>query len=135
VTDLQQAPLTLAGPVELRVPSLPAMSRVLRLASSGVGSLCGFTVEEIEDIKIAVSEVFIALVEHGEGEPVDVRFTVANDEFAIDGMTAVQEFNVDHPDLQLCRMVLASVSSEHRIVLADHSAHIVAVLRRPFNSP
>jgi anti-sigma regulatory factor (Ser/Thr protein kinase) len=125
--------MELSGPVDLRVPAEPAMSRVLRLAASGVASLCGYSVEEIEDIKIAVSEVLIALIEHGARQPVDVRFDVTGDEFRIQGSTVVRDFDITHPDLQLCRTVLASVCAEHRIELSEHSAHITAVLRRPFN--
>jgi hypothetical protein len=133
VTDLQAAPTGLSGPVELRVPPEPTMSRVLRLAASGVASLCGFTVSEIDDIKIAVSEVLIALIEHGSGNPVDVRFTVGADEFVIDGATEVDSsFDLDHPDLRLCRTVLAGVCTEHRIDHVGGAAQITAVLRRPF---
>jgi hypothetical protein len=123
----------LSGPVELRVPPEPTLSRVLRLAASGVASLCGFSVAEIEDIKIAVSEVLIALIEHGEGNPVSVQFSVTEDSFRIDGSTVVESFDVSHPDLQLCRVVLASACTEHAIELTDGTARISALLRRPFN--
>lgn len=133
MTDLQPAPTGLGGPVELRVPPEPTMSRVLRLAASGVASLTGFTVSEIDDIKIAVSEVLIALIEHGSGHPVQVRFTVGTDEFVIDGSTLVEgAFDLDHPDLRLCRTVLDGVCTEHRIEHVDGAACITAVLRRPF---
>lgn len=124
----------LSGPVEIRVPADPTMSRVLRLAASGVASLCGFDVDEIEEIKIAVSEVLIALIEHGAGQPVLVTFVVENDSFAILGATEVHELDLDHPDLRLCRTVLTEVCSEHTIGLDDGHAHIAAVLRRPFKA-
>ena len=122
----------LNGPVELRVPADPNMSRVLRLAASGVASLAGFNVDEIEDIKIAVSEVLIALVEHGQGNAVDIRLVVEADSFTVNGATMVDQFDADHPDLQLCRTVLAGVCTEHSITLVDGQARITALLRRPF---
>lgn len=133
MTDVQSAGTELTGPVELRVPAVAAMSRVLRLAASGVASLTGFSVAEIEDIKIAVSEVLIALIEHGDGKPVDLRFTVDRDSFTIDGATEVGgPFDLDHPDLRLCRTVLAGVCTEHRIEHSGTLARITAILRRPF---
>lgn len=133
MTDLQSPPTELGGPVELRVPPEPTMSRVLRLAASGVASLTGFTVAEIDDIKIGVSEVLIALIEHGSGHPVEVRFTVDAEQFVIDGSTQVEgAFDLDHPDLRLCRTVLAGVCTEHRIEHLDGAVRITAVLRRPF---
>ena len=110
------------------------MSKVLRLAASGVASLYGFTVEEIEDIKLAVSEVLIALIEHGSGEPVDVRFLVTADEFIAQGSTTMgPTFNIDHPDLALCRVVLDDVCTEHSLGIVGTDVRISATLRRPFS--
>lgn len=116
------------GPVEIRVPPDPSLSRVLRLAASGMASLAGFSVDEIEDIKIAVSEVLIALIEHGGGESVDMLFTVDDRSFNVRGRTVVDNFNTEHPDLILCRTVLAEVSSSHSIDLVHNQAHIWATV-------
>jgi hypothetical protein len=125
VTDLE-----LIGPVEIRVPPEPLLARVLRLAASGVASLSGFSVDEIEDIKVAVSEVLIALVEHGEGNPVDMKFSVDERVFEVFGRTAVDSFDSSHPDLILCRTVLADVCVEHQIDLVNREVHIRAAVSR-----
>lgn len=119
----------LIGPIEIRVPPDPSLSRVLRLAASGMASIAGFTVDEIEDIKIAVSEILIALIEHGDGQPVDVQFEVDSLSFKLRGRSMVDKFNVEHPDLILCRSVLAGVCSSHTIDLIDNQAHIWAEVR------
>ncbi len=116
------------GPVEMRVPSDPLSSRVVRLAASGVASLGGFTVDELEDINMAVSEVLIALIEHGVGEAVEVQFAVGGQSFTVRGRTINRIFDVDDPDLILCRTVLAEVCSEHRIEHVDDHAQIWAVV-------
>lgn len=134
MTEVHATGTTLSGPVEIRVPADPTMSRVLRLAASGVASLCGFSVDEIEEIKIAVSEVLIALIEHGAGNAVDVSFVVEDGSFTVFGATEVQEFDVEHPDLRLCRTVLTEVCTEHTIDQVDSFARICAVLRRPFKA-
>ena len=109
------------------------MSKVLRLAASGVASLGGFSVEEIEEVKIAVSEVMIALVEHGSGDPVDVRFLVYGEEFIVQGSTPVgPAFDLDHPDLALCRVVLDDVCTENHLGVVGAEMRISATLRRPF---
>ena len=74
---------TVVGPVRLSVPPEPSMSRVARLAASGLASLAGCTVDEIEDIKIAVSEVLIALIEHGDGARVDLDLDWSDDGDAV----------------------------------------------------
>lgn len=114
------------GPVEIRVPPNPSLSRVLRLAASGMASLSGFTVDEIEDIKIAVSEVLIALIEHGSGNSVDLQFSIDEHSLKLQGRTLVDSFDANHPDLLLCRAVLAEVCASHTIELVENQAHIWA---------
>ena len=118
----------LIGPVKIQVPPDPSLSRVLRLAASGMASLAEFTVDEIEDIKVAVSEVLIALIEHGEGNSVEVEFAVEDHTFNVRGRTAVDDFDTEHSDLILCRTVLSEVCASHGIEVVDNHAHIWAAV-------
>ena len=38
--------------------------------------MAGYSVDEIDDIRIAVSEVLLALIEHGAGRLIEVEFAV-----------------------------------------------------------
>ena len=60
------------GPIELRLPPDSQLSRVARLAGSAMAALAGFDVGLIDDVKLAVSEVFLALIEHGSGDTVSL---------------------------------------------------------------
>ncbi len=134
---------TVIGPVRLSVPPEPSMSRVARLAASGLASLGGCTVDEIEDIKIAVSEVLIALIEHGEGAAVELEFELVeqgrptadgplgtSNAFVVRGRSEVSVFDLAHPDLVLCRTVLEGVCASHDIRLVDGTARISASVAR-----
>lgn len=116
------------GPVDIRLPPNPALSRVLRLAAAGIATMAGFTVDEIDDIKIAVSEVLLALIEHGGGDQIEVQLTVEERSFTVRGRTAIDHFDVEHPDLVLCRTVLAGVCASHGIELIDDHAQIWAAV-------
>jgi hypothetical protein len=116
------------GPVEIRLPPNPTLSRILRLAASGIAGMAGFTLDEIEDIKIAVSEVLLALIEHGGGKSIEVQFAVEDQSFTVRGQTAIETFDAQHPDLLLCRTVLASVCTQHGIELVDDRAQIWAAV-------
>jgi anti-sigma regulatory factor (Ser/Thr protein kinase) len=134
MSDTRRSQTTVHGPIDLRLPADPSMSRVLRLAASGVASLRGFSMEEIEEIKLAVSEVLIALVEHGVADHVDIRFVVESDEFTVHGSTAADPGAAQpSPDLALCRAVLTDVCTEHTLQADDHEVRIAATLRRPFS--
>lgn len=59
--------------VELRVPAKPQYVSVIRLAISGLATRVGFLYDEIEDIKIAVSESVTNIVHHAyEGDDGDI---------------------------------------------------------------
>ncbi len=116
------------GPVDMRLPPDPTLSRVLRLAASGIAGMAGFTVDEIEDIKIAVSEVLLALIEHGGGKTIEIQFMVEDQSFSVRGQTAIETFDANHPDLILCRTVLAGVCTQHGIELVDDRAQIWAAV-------
>ena len=118
------------GPVQLRLPAEPELARVARLAASGLASLDGCSLDEIEDIKIAVSEVLIVLIEHGEGARIDLQLDVTPDGFHVTGRAPIAEFDLEHPDLALCRTVLEAVCTRHEIALDNGLATIDASIGR-----
>ncbi len=120
----------IAGPVQLVVPAEPALSRVVRLAAGGLASLTGFTIDEMEDIKIAVSEVMVALVEHGNGSPVALDFAARDTGFVVHGRTSLDVFDPDDPDLDLSRLVLDEVCVDHGMQFVDGHAEIWATIPR-----
>ena len=130
MTDVFAPSLGTVGPVHIQVPADPAMSRVLRLAVGGVASLAGLTVDEIDDAKLVVSEVFLALVEHGTNAVVEVSLVVSDTAFEVSARTAVEHFDLAHPDLVLCGTVLASVGATHGIESVDGGAHVWASVAR-----
>ena len=58
----------------------------------------------------------------------EVQFAVGGQSFTVRGRTINRIFDVDDPDLILCRTVLAEVCSEHRIEHVDDHAQIWAVV-------
>lgn len=122
--------LTSIGPVRVELPPLAAMSRVARLTATGVASMAGFNIDEIDDINVIVSEVMVALVEHGAHDTISVTFDVTNGCFTVRGATELEDFDLNHPDLALCRTVLAAVSSSHGIEHNGVRAEIWATLQQ-----
>tara|TARA_B100000427_G_scaffold275521_1_gene244085 strand:+ start:1460 stop:1918 length:459 start_codon:yes stop_codon:yes gene_type:complete len=54
--------------VSLTIPSMPEFVGVVRLAISGIAARLNFTIDEIEDIKISVSEACTNVIQHAYGE-------------------------------------------------------------------
>jgi len=95
--------------------------------------MAGYSVDEIDDIRIAVSEVLLALIEHGAGQLIEVELAVEDGCFVVRAHTHIDSFDADHPDLALCRTVLAGVCTSHGIELLDDEAHIWAAVGHTFH--
>lgn len=63
-----------ADEIRLTVPALVDYARVVRLAISGLASRNGFAYDDVEDIRIAVGEVFGVLLDDG-GDDRALRFS------------------------------------------------------------
>lgn len=50
--------------IEMKIPAKPEYVGIIRLTLSGVASRMGYVYEEIEDLKIAVSEACTNAVQH-----------------------------------------------------------------------
>ena len=114
----------LAPPVTEPIPADPGLVSAIRLTASGIASSVKCTIAEIDDVKLAVSEVLLALIEHGCGRSLTVSLEVADSTFAIRGATETRTFDRDHPDLALCETVLAEVCADHSIDVVDSGVRI-----------
>jgi serine/threonine-protein kinase RsbW len=73
--------------VTLVIPAAPEYLRLARLASTDAGSRVGLDYEEIDDLRMAVSEMCHLLI--GEGWPgsVTLQFTIDTDVISVEGAT------------------------------------------------
>ena len=70
--------------VELRLPADPAYLSVLRTATAGLAARLDFTLDEIEDLRIAVDEACALLLPDAvPGEPLTCRFLLDDDQLEI----------------------------------------------------
>jgi serine/threonine-protein kinase RsbW len=83
--------------VEMKIPAKPEYVGVIRLTISGIASRMGYTYEEIEDIKIAVSEACTNAVQHAypedEAGEVIVGFGIYEDKLETMVADSGQSFN------------------------------------------
>lgn len=72
--------------VRVRIPASPVYLRVVRLVVADLASRLGFTIDEIEDLKIAVDELLAYLTgsQGREGE-LEIEFTVDEQRIFISG--------------------------------------------------
>ena len=114
------------GPVEMRLPADPELASAVRLTASAMAAAGKCTIAEIDDVKLAVSEVLLALIEHGSGRAVELSLELADSRFVIRGATETRDFDRSHPDLALCETVLGEVCAAHSIDVVESELRIKA---------
>src|SRR5262249_45267675 len=71
--------------ISLSFPGSPEYLRLARLASADAGSRVGFDYEDIDDLRIAVSELCNLIAGMSSIGPVTVEFTLHDDAVAVIG--------------------------------------------------
>ena len=101
--------------VTIRMPADGAYLSVLRTATAGLAARLDFTLDEIEDLRIAVDELAFALIgDERSGAPLTLRFFAAEGLVEIDGECAG---NGSTPELgQLARTIVDVITDEHEIM-------------------
>ena len=73
------------GTVELRIPSKPEWVAVARLAVAAIANRLPFSVEEIEDLKLAIAEACtICIQQAGGSESIDITCEASTSQLRVD---------------------------------------------------
>lgn len=102
--------------IEIDVPLRASHAATLRLLVSSLGADAGFSIDEIDDLRLAVSEVFTLLT---ESAPADGSHR-AHLRLVVDGPSFVVELRDAHASAPieldtLSATILASVTDEHEV--------------------
>ena len=105
--------------VTLIVPPIATMVRVGRLTASSIASLADMSVDDIDDIKIAVSEMITLLIQRGNRSLVTLRFETTPDLFAVEASTPASSLDLGRNDVALATAVLDAVTDKNEISFID----------------
>jgi len=112
--------------VSLEIPAEAHFLRLARLAAVDVGARAGLTVDETDDLRIAVDELCYALL--GGASRVTLKYRVAEDAVRIDGSSDGDRVE---PANDVTRAILAAVVDECEISSADGRPRFRASKRIP----
>ena len=79
---------TLSDTVDLRVPADPAYLAVLRTATAGLAARLDLTLDEIEDLRIAVDEVMLHRIASGGSSRGNLDFAIDRGQVVVNGTRA-----------------------------------------------
>ena len=109
--------------VTIKIPASPAYIGVVRLVSAGLATRLRFTIDEIEDLKIAVDELCAYLTgSQGRDGDLQIAFTITGDRIEIRGegqLSPGQKVRTELTDFS--RMILDTVVDSATLQQADGS--------------
>lgn len=108
------------GPIQLTAPAERGSVRLARILAAGVAADAGFSIDDTEDLRIAVSELVALLVDgftdaDPSGPTIEVEFRRARGEVVVEGRRAAVP---DHPDTPGADDLALEIL---RVVVDDHS--------------
>jgi serine/threonine-protein kinase RsbW len=117
--------------VRLIIPAHPRHVRLVRLTAAGVAADAGLDVDDVEDLRIAVSELFALLVdEDGSDDEIEVVYRQLDRAVAVEGRRTVgiADGAAPKPD-DLALDILRVIVDEHRFD-ADSTERRFELLKR-----
>ena len=98
--------------VAIKIPASPIYLQVIRLVAAGLASRLKFTIDEIEDLKMAVDEMAAYFTgTNGRDGTIEVRFEIADDHLEITGAGTFATGEKVRTDLtDFSRMILETVT-------------------------
>ena len=97
--------------VTLTVPADVRYFRSVRLATGGQGTMVGFDIEAIDDLRIGVDELCAALAEAGNGDDLHLRLiAVPGERLRIEGTVAQGSEVPDEDRFAFSRQILSVVA-------------------------
>lgn len=101
--------------VELDLPARPEFIGLTRLIVSGLAAQAEFSVDEIEDVRIAVDEMCATLIEQcPDGSRLTVTFTLAGPTLRCRAVATAGPTTVEFDEL--ATLVLAATVDQHSLV-------------------
>jgi serine/threonine-protein kinase RsbW len=98
--------------VKLTVPAREEFARTVRMTAAALAGRMGMSIDEVEDVRIAVEEAFVfAIGRVADGDPVTFDFTVEEGRLSLDvgPVPAGAGGAVDGPEARYARFILESV--------------------------
>jgi serine/threonine-protein kinase RsbW len=107
--------------ISIKIPASPEYIQVLRLVAAGLAARLSFTLEDIEDLKIAVDELSAYITgAHGRSGTLAVDFTLHDDRIEIKGTGKYAEGYDVRTDLtEFSRMILETVTDSADLNASD----------------
>ena len=84
--------------IKMEITSNPDYVGIIRLTTSGIANKVGFSMDDIEDIKVAVSEACTNAIKHSNDEIFNITYSILENGLTIEIKDNGQGYDVDSID-------------------------------------
>ena len=115
-----------ADTVVMQIPADVAYVSTLRLTAASLAARCDLTIDDIEDLRLAVDEACALLLPHAEGRTLDARFELTKGRLVVDASVATSD--TAEPDREgFAWTVLGALASSVDVLQKDGQLTISVV--------
>lgn len=105
--------------IKLCIPKKSEYLSCLRLTTSSVAGLNGFNIDEIEDIKVIVSEICVFFINNitKNDKPFEIEYCLEKDKITI-SITDTNDVCLDNTtenNSEMCLLIIDSLSDDYKI--------------------
>lgn len=119
-----------APTVTLRVPPQAAHVTLLRTVVSGIAARRDYTLEEVDDLRMAVEEAAVLLLRHGDGTPLELHALIEEEHLQIELSTDVAAPDTVIDRSSLSWMILSALTDDVTADLEGTRASVALVKHR-----
>ena len=130
---MDQVAMTDTGPIDLVVPADSRHLRLARLAASGVGADSGFSVDDVEELRLATGEASALLIDQaGPSARLALRFVATGASVVVEGRCVGDGTEIDVDPIAMA--VLANTVDSFEVVTED-GEHRFRLVKRATSNP
>ncbi|HVM02095.1 MAG TPA: ATP-binding protein [Acidimicrobiales bacterium] len=109
--------------VRLAVPATPEFLRLARVTASGIASRLGFTIDEVEDLRLAIDELCFVLVGNKDRDgSVELHYRIDRDQLDVEGVGRFDDDETDPMLTAFSRQILGALLDDYD-VYRNHGGH------------
>ena len=126
--------MTTEDEVRLVVPASPEFLRLARITAAGLASRLGFTLDQVEDLRLAIDELCFGLTgPHGRDGVVTLSYIVRDDALEVRGEGQFPASQTPTVALELSELILNALVDEHELTTDNGRPRFRLVKRRTAN--
>jgi serine/threonine-protein kinase RsbW len=108
--------VTVEDEVRLAVPASPEFLRLARITAAGLASRLGFTLDQVEDLRLAIDELCFSITgPHGRDGMVRLRYILRDGSLEVEGVGDFEATVAPPVAVELSELILNALVDEHEL--------------------